>query len=307
MKKRALVSAFIILSPMAMASINTDRVTVNLFKVFEDYKVKDGLVQADGPSVPWNEEETDMIENGKRYKITPALYKRARDLGVSVFRTSPYGGFDMFGSSFSIGGNLVLTNHHVISPGRDKKVECGNFEVKTNDDDYETFKCKEVLFCEAERDFCLVEMKPNKKKVKIDGVKKEVESHLARVPSLKLDMKYVLNIGPNYSDKTFTSIGNSRGFGIHYGEGKILVQHQSDFYFYAPVTGGNSGGPLLNDKGHVIGIVKAQSQDFYGSDIGGSVIYNKAVPIKEVVETLKQKLQNRPEVLAKINKALLAP
>lgn len=305
MKKLALISAFFILSPMAMASINTDRVTVNLFKIFGFSKLKDGLVHVNGPSIPWSQQEADMFEDGKTYKISPALYKRAQELGVSVFRTSA--AMDLHGSSFSIGGNLILTNHHVISPNRDKDVECGSFELKTNDKDYETFKCKEVLFCETDRDFCLVEMKPNKKKIKIDGIKKEVESHLSRIPSLKLDASYALNVGPNYSDKTFTSIGNSKGFGIHYGEGKILLKHQSDYYLYAPVTGGNSGGPLLNDKGHVIGIIKLQSQEFYGEDYTGTIIYNKAVPIKEVVETLRQKLQNRPEVLAKINKALLAP
>lgn len=303
MKKASFLILLALSSSLSFAgpdSINPEKTVTELFKVFGRAKAKDNMMEVLGPRYTGSDE---LEDEGNWFKVSLQVYKRAQDLAQSVFVTQSGEGSDSVGTSFSIGENLVLTNQHVLSPSRKNKTDCKQFEVTTNENKSESFDCKEVLFCEADRDYCLIEMKPNSSKKKIDGEKVVVYSHLSRIKALKLDTNYKFGETNRYSEDTFTAIGNTRGFGIHYSAAKKAYLN-TNIIFFSPLAQGNSGGPILNQAGHVVGIVKQQSVTFYGT---GTDVYNVAVPITEVVETLKQKLQNRPEVLAKLNKALLAP
>lgn len=303
MKNSLLFISILLSPPLVMASpesINPDKVVVNLFKVFSGTKIKGDKVEVRGPSFRNQDEPEDEAE---WFTVSLPMFQRARQLAQSVFETESGESSDIYGTSFSIGNNLVLTNQHVLSPSRKNSTKCQGFSLKTNENQSEEFDCKEVLFCDTKRDFCLIELESNTKKKRINGERVVIKTHLSRVPSLKLDTDYKLGESGRYSKEKFTAIGNTRGFGIHYSEGKEAHLIHGDISFFSPLSQGNSGGPLLNEAGHVIGIVKQQSKNFYGT---GSDVYNVAVPIREVVETLREKLQNRPEVLAKLNKALLA-
>lgn len=305
MKKALFLAQILMLAPLAYAgsnSINPTKAVVDLFKVFGPAKIKENLVEVRGPRHVGQDE---LEDEGHWFKINPAVYQRALKLSQSVFITESGEDSDIFGTSFFIGNNLILTNQHVLSPSRENSTKCKSLKVKTNEKSAERFECKEVLFCESKRDFCLIELKTNIKKKKINGKKVKIASSISRLGSLKLDVNYQLGEDNLYSAENFTVIGNTKGYGIHYSEGRTAHKRaNADILFFSPLAQGNSGGPLLNQDGNVIGIVKQQSAVFYGT---GSDVYNVAVPITEVVETLKQKLQNRPEVLAKLNEALLAP
>ncbi|MFP5457783.1 MAG: trypsin-like serine protease, partial [Bacteriovoracia bacterium] len=76
------------------------------------------------------------------------------------------------------------------------------------------------------------------------------------------------------------------GLGIHYSAGRGVARRFTGFVsFYAPVHNGNSGGPLLNPAGEVIGVVHAQSA--YGINEDG---YNLAVAIDFIERDLREKL-----------------
>jgi S1-C subfamily serine protease len=205
------------------------------------------------------------------------------------------------GTAFSIGNNLVLTNLHVLDSNFENTSECDDFEIKNFEG--ETFDCKKVHYCNIEQDVCLIEMK-NKIKTKRDclfcpGVKYEVS--LSQSPSLKLFG--LLPEGSTWDDTVTTAIGNSAGLGIHYSQGRGLLLRAGQLRFYAPITTGNSGGPLLSENGHVIGIVKRQTAITLSTDPNKS--YNIATPVGDFIQAVRQNLANHPEVLDKFNSSVV--
>jgi S1-C subfamily serine protease len=97
-------------------------------------------------------------------------------------------------------------------------------------------------------------------------------------------------------------IGNPLGFGIHASTGfgtKVRGNYSAlsaRFYFYAPLFGGNSGGPIFNDNDEVIGIATMQS-----TDLESRKAYNIGLPMETVLNILEEALKEKPEVLKQIN------
>jgi S1-C subfamily serine protease len=205
------------------------------------------------------------------------------------------------GTAFSIGNNLLLTNLHVLDPNFQNTTECDDFEIKNYEG--EKFECKKVHYCDVEQDVCLIEMK-NKTKTKRDclfcrGIK--YDASLANGPSLKLSS--VLPEMIAWDNTITTAIGNSAGLGIHYSQGRGLFLRAGQLRFYAPITTGNSGGPLLNESGKVIGIVKRQTAITLSSDPNKS--YNIANPVGDFIRSVRENLENQPEVLEKFNSSVV--
>ena len=205
------------------------------------------------------------------------------------------------GTAFSIGNNLVLTNLHVLDTNFENTTDCDDFEIKNYQD--EKFQCKKVHYCSAEQDVCLIEMKI-KTITKRDclfcpAVKNQVS--LADGPSLKLFSQ--LLEGSSWDHLSTTAIGNSAGLGIHFSQGRGLFLRKGQFRFYAPITTGNSGGPLLNETGQVIGIIKKQTTITFNTDPNKS--YNIATPVGDFVKAVRLNLENYPEVLDKFNSSVV--
>lgn len=81
------------------------------------------------------------------------------------------------------------------------------------------------------------------------------------------------------------AIGNSKGEGLCIVEGIVSDVHRSiggkDYIMVtAPVTHGNSGGPVFNAEGKLIGVVKGGRSD--------SSAMNYVIPIKTIIEFLQE-------------------
>lgn len=250
----------------------------------------------------------DFIQNGSKKILSKEVYDSYRKSADGVLEMVPNQNFGQDdkslrrGTAFSIGENLILTNNHVLDESFQNTTECADFELL--DFKNEKWECKTVHFCSPEHDVCLIEMK-TKIKTKRDcflcsGTKYEIS--LANGPSLKLKAAFKPEV-EKWLETITTAIGNSRGYGIHYSQGKGVSFARDNLYFWAPITKGNSGGPLLNDENLVIGVVKQQSKTLISTDANEA--YNVAVPSETVIRLVREALRDNPETLLKFNKSVV--
>ena len=276
-----------LLATMAFASnksINTERVEHHQFKSLTKMVIKDGAVRVRG--IKYNHSTEVYVDGGRNFSVPIEVFKRAKGLSSSVFRASP-GDTGGHGTAFYVGGNLILTNQHVLSPSRNNTTECKWFSLSLQSDQKnKTVKCKEVHFCSKRLDFCLIEMKDHRKGYNI-----------RKYQALKL----VKNSTYDSKDRTMV-IGNPAGQGIHASTGfgtivkSVYSPYMPTFKFFAPLFGGNSGGPIFNDKNEVIGIATRQSLD-----LESEKAYNVGIPMETILNILEHKLKDKPEVLKQIN------
>lgn len=249
-----------------------------------------------------------FIKNGSKKILSKETYESYMKPSRAVFEMVPnQRGSDeekknRRGTAFSIGHNLVLTNHHVLDESFQNTKECSDFEIK--DHNGETFPCKRVHYCSPVHDVCLIEMdvitKTKRDCFMCRGTKFQIA--LADGPSLKLKAIY-RPVSENWLNEVTTAIGNSSGFGIHFSQGRGVSVLKERIYFYAPITKGNSGGALLNDEGLVIGVVKLQSKVLIHKDPNEA--YNIAAPSQLVISLIREALRDDPETLEKFNRSVV--
>lgn len=246
----------------------------------------------------------DFIQNGGRKVLPKTIYDKYVSLASAVYQTvpGPTSENKLQGTAFNIGNNLILTNNHVLDESFRNTSSCDGFGLYDHDE--EKYECKKVHYCNPEHDICLIEMKPKKKTRRscFFCAGETYEASLAKRPSLKLKNNY----RPPYHDalkEIYTAIGNSNGFGIHYSEGRGAIINSEYIRFWAPSTSGNSGGPLLNKDGLVIGIVKHQTALTYSHDIDKT--FNGAAPIDLTINLIRDALRSDPETLLKFNQSVI--
>jgi len=209
------------------------------------------------PSVAYsaglNPDETNNIDIYKASKesvvyITSTVYQRDFFFGVQAVQG--------LGSGFLINADgQILTNYHVISGSSDVEV--------TMPPDQSRYKAK-VLHRDPAHDLALIQIEPKKKLASF----------------LKLGDSDNLQVG-----QKVLAIGNPFGLAGTLTTGivsslhrKIQSEERSDLEDMiqtdAAINSGNSGGPLLDSQGYVIGINTA----IYGPN-GGSVGIGFAMPI----------------------------
>ena len=281
--KILMVSIIYILSHVAIAapfSINEEKTLYHLFEIFDGYTFyTNGNVKVRG--VELNEHKEEYTEKGNSFFIPKEVFNFYQNKGLSTFEATPGDSYNSLGTAFHVGANFLLTNQHVLSTRRDNTTECKRFRIKLNYDQYNLkVNCKKVHFCDRDKDYCLIEM-----------------HEYPRGQSLSDKTGYTISADIKYgSSEEHYLFGNSRGFGIHASKGIGLSYFDEDsFRFYAPVFGGNSGGPIFNMQGEVIGIVKQQSSLLYGERA-----YNVGISIKEVLRDLELNLEDL-SVLEKLN------
>ena len=163
------------------------------------------------------------------------------------------------GTGILIGNGYVLTNKHVISPE-------GSSESNFIDlcDDY-IGESEHILPHELEF-------------VYFDKVK-----DIALMHSDKLNSKINFSDGHVDTGERVYAIGNSKGYGLCIVDGLVsdnsrTVNGNEYIMISAPTTNGNSGGPLLNSRGELIGMVTAGDANVK--------TMNYAIPLKDILEFL---------------------
>ena len=293
MKTNLILPILALASFSIWASVSPERLVTEPLNIFgtNNKTLADGHVKVS--TITWNKKGA-FKKNGSSKIITQSQFDRFKKQASAVFEMDPTKRARRdrerrYGTAFSIGNNLVLTNHHVLDPEM-KSNTCGDFLLE--DHQRAIFLCKKVHFCDTPQDICLIEMKPSNR-----------GTTLADGPKLKLKNFFY----PPQKDQdsvVTTAIGNPQGFGIHLSQGRGIKFYKDWMLFYAPITQGNSGGALLNDKGEVIGVVKAESSPIKVSDDPFKA-YNVAAPSDLVIRIIRDALRSDPETLGKFNEAVI--
>lgn len=150
------------------------------------------------------------------------------------------------GSGFFIDKNTLVTNFHCVA-GADK------IEFKITGDD-EIYKGAKVVKASDDYDLAIISTKQDFPFVKIDSLGKE-----------------------EVGSKVY-AIGNPRGLEGTISDGILSGKRDNEGIEYlqitAPISPGNSGGPVLNEKGEVIGVATFTFRN--------SQSLNFAMPIKYI-------------------------
>lgn len=234
----------------------------NILKIIpqDDYKegniyslsINKNLQSENGLALKQNEEIIFQIEGQRKLNIKEIIKKQESVCYVKV--DNPNEEIYHYGSGFVIDSKgIIVTNHHVIK-------EYKSIDSITVTIDGKVHNVEKIIKDDSDSDISILQLK-------------DVDKEL---PTLKLADSDIVEVG----DKIYT-LGNpleyinsiSQGIvsGFRYGQGRISAK---DIQFTAPISGGSSGGVLLNEYGEVIGIVYASASN--GQNI------NFAIPINEL-------------------------
>ena len=189
------------------------------------------------------------------------IYKNSKDSVVYITSTVYQRTFffvqqgQALGSGFIINPEgQILTNHHVIS---------GSSDVEVTLPDQTTYKAK-ILVKDRQDDLALIKIEPRKKL-----------PHLTLGDSDHLQVgQKVLAIGQPFGLKGTLTVGIVSALGVGPIQGDNSVPLEDMIQTDAAINSGNSGGPLLDSQGNVIGINTA----IYGP-AGGNVGIGFVTPI----------------------------
>jgi S1-C subfamily serine protease len=243
--------------------VKSEHVTLSTATLFKNFSERE-------PSREW-----EFRGQSKSLNVSHEKFETIRALSDATLRATPGDDGGSFGTAFHIGQGYILTNQHVLSTSRSNTTQCKSLRMQTGDGK-DSFDCERVVYCHREMDFCLIKMKSKK-----PGLFNRNPRQIQTLPTHRLRATR----SPDYAG-VFAAIGNPAGEGIHYSEGSGLQPYRRNTWlFFAPVHSGNSGGPLINEAGEVVGVVYAQSK--YGISEDG---YNMAVPLYRILEELKENI-----------------
>ena len=191
--------------------------------------------------------------NGKKYS-GEEIFKMYRGSVGEVKTYDSKGGELSLGTCFCIGDNEFATNYHVIKDAYSADVLIGNT----------TLDVENILGYDENKDIALFSL--------ADG------SGIKALKSIKKNKE--ISVG-----SVVYSIGSSKGYTLSFSEGVVSsAQREVEGVEYiqhtAPISHGNSGGPLIDEYGYVIGINSASATD--GQNL------NFAIKIEEITTVTRE-------------------
>jgi hypothetical protein len=175
---------------------------------------------------PKNETNIKVDNNTIRKELTASdIYQNSKN-GIAIVFAYDENGIPLSqGTGFFIESNKLVTNFHVIENSKSIRVKLIDSE--------KFLKKSEVKLSSEKYDLAIVETEIINNHLPLDTISE-----------------------PKIGSKIFT-IGNPRGLTGTISEGIISAKRKNDYdliQITAPISPGNSGGPLINEKGKVIGI-----------------------------------------------------
>lgn len=205
-------------------------------------------------------------------EMTPAELFKKLSPSVVTISFSAAAGLSGGGTGFLIDDEgTIATNHHVISSAKQLRIKFANGAL---------FQSVELLAENPDRDLALL-------RIKLD----EPEEGSPKVEAEPLDLgdSDAVVVG-----ERAVAIGNPLGLEHTLTDGLIssrrMYQGKPWIQMSVPVSPGNSGGPLFNLKGEVIGVITAQILGGFG---GRAQNLNLAVPVNALKEMVHDKYPNR--------------
>ena len=267
----------------SVPSDNADATNINNVskeKQSELEKIEEDLSQQKEEAAEKNSTGED-ITIGERIaeKVIPSVVSvttvyEAYSSGMSVYDFFYYGGggqrryeASCVGSGFIVNSKgYIVTNSHVINDGDFKSITISLYDGTDAEG--------EVLFCDSTLDLAIVKIdKTSLKAVTLgDSDKIKIGSYAAAIGN-PLGLTFERSMSQGIISGLNRTITVETGVTM---DGLL----QTD----AAINSGNSGGPLLDSKGHVIGIASAKASN--GESMGFAIPINIAKPIiEQVIET----------------------
>ncbi len=203
---------------------------------------------------------------------TPAeLFKEQAPMVVTIFVKGAVG--DGGGTGFLIDkGGTIVTNHHVIDNAKQLKIKLFSGTAYTE---------VELLADDANVDLAILKIDPTK----------PAEGTAGEVGAVTLGDSEKIVVG-----ERAVSIGNPLGLEHTLTDGLVssrrMYEGRAWIQMSVPVSPGNSGGPVFNMHGEVIGITTAQ----LGGAFGRAQNLNLAVPVNELKRLIKTEYPGRRKI-----------
>ncbi|MDD4445476.1 MAG: trypsin-like peptidase domain-containing protein [Eubacteriales bacterium] len=237
-----------------------------------DFGPEDGLTAGGAAEIRINVREDVTIAEAIAMKVLPSV------VGISTVTEQEAGSFFGFGNGYkydaqSIGTGVIvhesgyiLTNSHVVNDGDTKSLTVSLFDGSDVDGT--------VLWSDANLDLAVVKVEASGLVAAEMGDSDEVNigAYAAAIGNpLGLDFERSMSQG------IISGLNRSIDVGSGYDSSGMEGLMQTD----ATINSGNSGGPLLNSRGQVIGINTAKAAS--GEGMGFAIPINVAKPIVEQI------------------------
>ncbi|MBR5261880.1 MAG: trypsin-like peptidase domain-containing protein [Oscillospiraceae bacterium] len=221
---------------------------------------------------------TNIVYSGEELS-GPEIYALGckQTVAITTEVTTNYWGFvtstPVSGSGFIISENgYILTNHHVISDAIS-----GGYDVNVYMNDG-TMYIAEIVGYEEDNDIAVLKIDAEGlSAVTVGDSDAMLVGETARVIGNPLgELQYSMTSGEvSALDREISTTDSSTG----------VVTTINMFQIDAAVNGGNSGGPVYNSRGEVIGVVTAKYSDTGVEGLGFAIPINDAISIAEELIT----------------------
>lgn len=241
-----------------------------LKKQAEKEAARQAAKQAKEAALKMASEEAEQANNAPL--SATEIFKKNRKFVVEI--QADFGLVSSRGTGIIIGDGYILSNAHVVFDKKsDRGVAYAADEILCKDASQNVYEL-DLIYADIKKDMVLL----HSDELSADGVvffTKEVET----------------------GEKIY-AIGNSKGQGICILDGIVsdserLIGSDKFIMFSAPIVHGNSGGPIFNGNGEVIGIATLGRED--------ALAMNYAIPVSAVKDFIeKAKDKEEVEVALKI-------